>query len=105
MFIEALPASAAKALASNIPAGGVFTVIASMRPVGMRENDQVVGGPVGFPIDLCMGCLDSVVPCPLPVGSMPMDPCFPQQDDPSTCCSDPTTGMVTCGSAAPVATM
>jgi hypothetical protein len=102
MFIEALPASAAKSLASMIPSGGVFTVVAEMRPVGMRENDQVIGGPVDFPIDMCVGCLDENTACPLPKGSMPTDPCFPQQDDPTICCTD-TTGVVACGAAAPVA--
>ncbi|HEY2747737.1 MAG TPA: hypothetical protein VGL86_24110 [Polyangia bacterium] len=103
MFVEALPAAAAKALASNIPSGGVFTVIAELKPVGMRENDQVVGGPIDFPIDLCEGCLEETSTCPLPKGSTPMDPCFPGQDDPTVCCTDSMTGVVSCGSAAPVA--
>jgi hypothetical protein len=105
MFIEVLPAPAARALAGNIGAGGVFTVLADIRPVGMRANDQVVGGPISFPIDLCNGCLTpAAAACPLPKGSTPVDPCFPQQDDPSICCTD-NTGALLCGATAPVATM
>lgn len=103
MFIEALPAATAKALAPSIPAGGLLTVTAEIRPVGMRGGDQVVGGPVDFPIDLCNNCLLQVVgTCPLPKGTtVAAGGCFPQQDDPSTCCTD-ATGETLCGTAAPV---
>jgi hypothetical protein len=105
MFVEVLPAAAARALAGNIGATGVFTIIAEIRPVGMHANDQVVGGPISFPIDLCSGCLTPTPSaCPLPKGSTPFDPCFPQQDDPSICCTD-NTGALLCGATAPVATM
>jgi len=103
MFIEALPAAAAKALAPMIPAGGLFTVIAELRPVGQHQGDQVIGGPVDFPIDLCENCLDVVSTCPLPAGTVAPAPCFVQQDDPSICCNDTTTGQTLCGPAAPVA--
>jgi len=103
MFIEVLPAPAAKALAGMIPAGGLFTVIAEVKPVGMRSSDQVVGGPIDFPIDLCSGCLvDVVSACPLPKGTPVVVPCFPQQDEVTTCCNDPVQGLL-CNAAAPIA--
>ncbi len=104
MFVEIVPASVAKSLAGTIPANGLLTVIADVSPVGMRANDQLVGGPVDFPVDLCNGCLTQSTTCPLPKGTVVVDPCFPQQDDPTICCTD-ATGATFCGSAAPVATM
>lgn len=103
MFVEALPAAAAKSLAGMVPSGGLFTLIAEIRPVGMRGGDQVTGGPVQFPIDLCTGCLNSLTACPLPKGTTAENPCFPQQDDPSICCTDAMSGSTLCGAAAPVA--
>lgn len=103
MFVEVLPAPVAKSLAGMIPSGGLYTVMAEVRPVGDRQNDQVIGGNVNFPIDLCQGCLVQTSTCPLPKGTMAMDPCFPQQDDPSICCTDATTNVTSCGPAAPVA--
>jgi hypothetical protein len=104
MFVEVLPAAAAKALAGMIGATGVFTIIAEIRPVGMRANDQVVGGPIQFPIDLCNGCLATAsAACPLPKGTVALDACFPQQDTQSTCCTDVASGSRLCGAAAPVA--
>jgi hypothetical protein len=105
MFIEVLPAAAAMSLASKIPAGGLFTVLAEIKPVGMRTNDQIVGGPIHFPIDLCQNCLlQNLGACPLPKGTVPAPGgCFPQQDDPSTCCT--MGGALLCGAAAPIAAM
>jgi hypothetical protein len=103
MFVEALPAPAAKSLAGMVPAGGLFTLIAEIRPVGMRQSDQVIGGPIQFPIDICSGCLDTTVACPLPKGTVATTPCFPQQDDPSICCVDAASNQTLCGGAAPVA--
>lgn len=107
MPVEIVSASLARSLAGMIPASGVYTVVGELRPVGMHQNDQVIGGPLDYPVDLCNGCLTMTSTCPLPKGSMPPDPCpgFSQQDDPETCCTDPTTGELKCGSAAPVATM
>jgi hypothetical protein len=103
MFVEVLPAPAAKSLAGMIPANGLFSVIAEVKPVGMHSSDQVVGGPIDFPIDLCNGCLvDVVSACPLPKGTVVVSPCFPQQDEVSTCCTDPTQGLL-CDAAAPIA--
>jgi len=97
--------AAAKSLAGMIPSTGLFTVIAEVKPVGMHSSDQVVGGPIDFPIDLCNGCLVDVVgACPLPKGTIVTTPCFPQQDEVTTCCNDPTQGLL-CNEAAPVATM
>jgi len=106
MPIEALSAPAARSLAGMIPAAGLFTVIAQIRPVGMRSSDQIIGGPIDFPIDLCSGCLTETSTCPLPKGIIVTDVCpgLQQQDDPEICCTD-TTGATLCGSAAPVATM
>jgi hypothetical protein len=105
MFIEVLPAAAAIALTSKIPAGGLFTVLAEIKPVGMRANDQIIGGPIHFPIDLCQNCLlINAGTCPLPKGTVPaVGGCFPQQDEPATCCSQG--GALLCGSAAPIAAM
>jgi hypothetical protein len=103
MPVEALSASAAQSLAGMIPSGGLLTVMSEMRPVGMRQNDQVVGGPIDLPIDLCNGCLTkSMGTCPLPMGTPVADPCFPQQDVAQTCCD--MAGTLVCGTAA-VATM
>jgi hypothetical protein len=105
MFIEVLPPAVAHSLAGMIGATGVFTVIAEIRPVGMRANDQVVGGPISFPIDICNGCLrPTPAACPFPKGTVLTDACFPQQDDPTVCCTDATGGTL-CGAAAPIATM
>ncbi len=103
MFVEVISADLVKhMLAGMVPASGLFTVIAELRPVGMRSSDQVIGGPIDFPIDMCNGCLNQVSTCPLPKGTMVQDPCFPQQDDPTICCTD-STGATLCGAAAPVA--
>jgi hypothetical protein len=105
MFVEILSKDAAKSLAGMIPAGGLFTVVAELRPVGMRSSDQIIGGPLSFPIDLCSGCLvPPSTTCPLPKGSMPTDACFPQQDDTTICCTN-ASGQTLCGTQAPVATM
>ncbi|HEX6837526.1 MAG TPA: hypothetical protein VF334_13190 [Polyangia bacterium] len=101
MFVEVISADVAHALAGMIPATGVFTVVAELRPVGMRSSDQVIGGPIDFPIDLCNGCLTETSTCPLAKGTVVMDPCFVQQDDPTICCVD-ATGATLCGGAAPV---
>ena len=101
MFVEVVNADAARALASNIPANGVYTVMSELRPVGMHSNDQVIGGPIDFAVDLCNGCLTQTTTCPLPKGTTIMDPCFPQQDDPTLCCTD-STGALLCGGAAPI---
>jgi hypothetical protein len=105
MFVEVLPAKQAKELAPAVPANGLLTVIAEIKPVGMHESDQVVGGPLDYPIDICTHCLVTNRMCPFPKGSMPSaGGCFPQQDDVTQCCTD-TTGKTFCGAAAPVATM
>jgi len=102
MFVEILPAAAAKALAGMIPASGFFTVIASLSPVGMKGDQQVVGGPISFPLDLCSGCLiDNFGACPLPKGTVVTTPCFPQQDEVTTCCD--MAGTLECNAAAPIA--
>ena len=102
MFVEIVSADAARALSGMIPANGVFTVMSELRPVGMRSSDQVIGGPLDFPIDLCNGCLTQTSMCPLAKGTMVSDPCFVQQDDATICCTD-ATGATLCGGAAPVA--
>jgi hypothetical protein len=103
MFVEILPAPAAQALAGMIPANGKFTIISELKPVGMHASDQVVGGPLDFPIDLCNGCLVDVAgACPLAKGTTVVVPCFPQQDEVTTCCNDPVQGLL-CNGAAPIA--
>ena len=106
MPVEVLSAPAARSLAGMIPSGGLFTVITDVRPVGMRSSDQIIGGAIQFPVDLCSGCLTETSPCPLPKGTMATDVCpgLEQQDDPQLCCTD-TTGALLCGTSAPVATM
>lgn len=105
LFIEVLPAAAARSLAGMIGATGVFTVIAEIRPVGMRGNQQVVGGPISYPIDICNGCLTPpAAACPLPKGTVVTDPCFPQQDERQTCCTQ-MNGSTVCGPLAPIAAM
>lgn len=106
MFVEVIPAATAKQLAASIPANGLLTVTAEIRPVGMRDGDQIVGGPIDFPIDICNNCLvQNAGTCPMPKGSVPeLGGCFVQQDDPITCCTD-TNGAVLCGSAVPIASM
>jgi hypothetical protein len=103
MFVEVLPARVAKGLASSVPKGGLLTVIAAIKPVGMIGGEQIVGGPIDFPIDICSGCLVTVVSggtCPFPVGTtIPQGGCFPQQDDPIECCVQKTGNML-CGANA-----
>ena len=48
----------AKELAVARSQGRRSTVIAEIQPIGMHDGDQVVGGPIYFPIDLCKDCLD-----------------------------------------------
>jgi hypothetical protein len=99
MSVEVLPASVATTL--PIPSGGLYTVIAEVKPVGMRSSDQVVGGPIDFPIDVCNGCLvENLGACPLPKGTML--PCLDQQDDPTVCCTDATQAQL-CNEKAPIA--
>lgn len=106
MFVEVLPKAAAVALTPSIPANGLLTVIAQVRPVGTRAGDQIIGGATSFPVDLCNNCLRTTSTCPLPVGTMTTaSGCFPQQDDASLCCTDATSGAVLCGTSAPVKTM
>lgn len=104
LFIEVIPAAAAQMLASRIPSGGRFTVVATIKPVAYRANDQVIGGPIEFPIDLCQNCLlINAGACPLPKGTVPATGgCFPQQDEPITCCTN-SMGAAQCGAAAPIA--
>jgi hypothetical protein len=105
MFVEVLPAPAAQSLAGMIPttAPGVFSIVAEVKPVGMHASDQVVGGPIDFPIDLCNGCLvDVMSDCPLAKGTIVSIPCFPAQDESTTCCKD-TNGALLCDAAAPIA--
>ena len=103
IFVEVIPRDAAQALAGMIPADGNFTVVAEVQPVGMHSTDQIVGGAFSFPIDLCSGCLLKNSTCPLPKGTVVTDPCFPQQDVQTLCCTDATSNATLCGSAAPVA--
>ena len=99
MFIEVIPATMAKALAGSVPAGGVLTIVTEVQPVGQHQYDQVIGGRVSFPVDICVGCLDApVVACPIAAGAT--DPCFPQQDEPTVCCTD-ATGALKCGANVP----
>jgi hypothetical protein len=106
MFTEILPARIAMELAGAIPAGGLLTVTAHVRPVATRSGDQIVGGAFDFPIDLCVNCLaQSLGTCPLPMGTPVKDVgCCPQQDDSFTCCTN-ASGAALCGASAPVATM
>jgi hypothetical protein len=101
MFIEVIPPTVARTLTPSIPAGGLLTIVAEMRPVGMGAgDDQIVGGPIQFPIDLCNGCLKSPAACLLPKGTSPVvDPCFVQQDEQGTCCTN-ASGAYICGMAA-----
>jgi hypothetical protein len=105
-FVEIITRQLAMDLMGSVPSsGGLLTVIAKLRPVGMLQSDQVVGGPIWFPIDICSGCINAPIgACPLPLGT-PVNPaaCNPAQDNPQTCC-DNGNGTVTCGAAA-VATM
>ena len=102
-FAEILPAGIAKKLRSSIPTGGLLTVVADIRPVGLHGGDQLVGGPLLYPIDLCDNCLVSNITCPFPAGvTVAAGGCFAWQDDPTQCCTD-STGKVFCGAAAPVA--
>jgi hypothetical protein len=103
MFIEVLPAKLARQLASSVPKGGLLTVVAEIRPVGDHSGDQVIGGPIFFPIDICTKCLVTIATgstCPLPVGTTPQSGgCFPQQDDPVLCCAS-SAGTLLCGTSA-----
>jgi len=94
-----MPAEILSLQAANALVGS--TVIAIVKPVGMRANDQVVGGPMQFPISICSGCLGQAPPCPFPVGTMPVsEGCRGPQDRPGQCCFS---GGFLCGAQAPVA--
>jgi hypothetical protein len=103
MFVEVLPARLAKQLAPSVPKGGLLTIIAEIRPVGIRGGDQLVGGPIFYPIDICNNCLFTVVntgTCPFPLGPViPQGGCFPQQDTATECCTEKT-GVILCGANA-----
>lgn len=103
MFVEVLPARLAKQLQPSVPKGGLLTIIAEIRPVGDHSGDQVIGGPIFYPIDICDNCLVTVVnggTCPFPLGTtIPVGGCFPQQDDPTECCRDKA-GTLLCGANA-----
>jgi hypothetical protein len=104
-FVEILPRQLMSDLAQAglVPTaigGAIVTVVAKLRPVGMQQSDQVVGGPLWFPVDICFGCLTFPAgACPLPAGTtVSADGCNPQQDTVQTCCGDPN--APTCGSTA-----
>jgi hypothetical protein len=103
MFIEVLPAKLAKQLQPSIPSGGLLTIIAEIKPVGILGGEQLIGGPIFYPIDLCSNCLVTVVTggtCPFPVGTMiPQGGCFPQQDNATECCRDKSNNLL-CGANA-----
>ncbi|MDB4968260.1 MAG: hypothetical protein JWN44_3949 [Myxococcales bacterium] len=103
MFIEIIPAAAAHTLAGMISGSAVLTIVAEVRPVAMRGGDQMIGGALHFPVDLCAGCLRTTQACPLAAAGA-VGGCFPQQDDPIECCTD-STGAILCGASAPVKTM
>jgi hypothetical protein len=106
MFIEAIPVSVAQKLAPAVPQAGLLTVTAEIRPVGKATSDDITGGPVFFPIDICNGCISvNIGTCPLPKGTVVQGSgCYPWQDQQTQCCTE-TTGNVLCGAAAPVSTM
>ena len=88
-------------------------VIAHVRPVATRAEEQVVGAFVSFPIQICRGCLtgSTTYPdCPLPKGTIvpPGNACNPAQDLAVGCCGRVDANMNTtlaCGSAAPISSM
>jgi len=105
MFVEVIPAQIAAKLAGKVPQNSLITVITVIRPLGTATSDNVTGGPVPFPVDLCSGCLQlKLGPCPLPAGTKPAGTgCFPQQDTQAGCCIDPATNEPLCGANAPIA--
>jgi hypothetical protein len=93
MLVQAIPAAMAGSLVGK-------TVVSDIKPVGKRSGDQIIGGPVDFPVDVCNGCLHSTAACLLPKGTaVNPTPCFVGQDSAGTCCNDPVNGYV-CGSNA-----
>jgi hypothetical protein len=93
------------AAVSGTPLG---SIIAHVRPVATRANEQVVGAYVGFPIRVCKGCLSNSVngafpACPLPKGSTVEvgNGCNLSQEEPVTCCA--ASPQLLCGAAAPLA--
>jgi hypothetical protein len=97
MFVELIPSKIAADLAGSIPTNGLLTVTVEIRPVGQEDNQQVIGGPIFFPIDLCKNCLrTSVGACPVPTTTMIVSGgCFFGQDVSATCCTE-TSGALTC---------
>lgn len=100
---EILPLTVVSQFAGSL-GNSVHTVIASVRPVGVQNGDQMIGGPADFPVQVCDGCLiDMAGACPLSsTAKIGTGGCIPGQDDVLTCCKDPTTSATLCGSAVPI---
>jgi hypothetical protein len=100
MFLEVVPQALAVGLAGQIPTGGRLTLLARIRPVVIKQNNQIVGGPVDFPVDLCNGCLETFFTpptCPYPTGAtINTGGCIPQQDQSISCCKL-SSGALHCG--------
>jgi hypothetical protein len=91
---EILPASMAGDFVGS-------TVVLVIKPVGIHDNEQIIGAAIQFPIDVCSGCMGPIPLCPLPKGTVAVSgTCVFWQDNPGTCCEG-ATGVV-CGSGVPI---
>jgi hypothetical protein len=102
--VEAVPADLVPGLAA-VSATPLGSIVAHVRPVATRANEEVVSAYVSFPIRVCKGCLSNAVngafpACPLAIGTTidPGNSCNPSQEEPVTCCA--ANPMLLCGSAA-----
>jgi hypothetical protein len=105
--VEAVPGSLAGPIAglSDDPLG---TIVAHVRPVATRAEEQVVGAFAEFPIKVCNGCLTNddkshAFPTCASLAAAMAAPltgnaCNISQDAPVTCCNQSTSLL--CGSAA-----
>jgi hypothetical protein len=89
MEVEVVSASLANGL--GLKAGGRVALGVEVKPVGLKQNTTIVGGPFDMSVDVCNGCLLSPpgnppAGCPPAAGAL-LGGCVPQQDDPISCCS------------------
>jgi hypothetical protein len=108
MFVELIPASVARQMATVVKPGNATNlplVVAHTRAVVTKVDGSTMNsGWTDFPIDICNFCLTPTPqPCPqvpFAMASVEQSGCIVEQDDPVTCCTE-TGNVLLCGSAVP----
>ena len=102
--VQVIPPDLLPGIAALSPPYG--TIVARIRPVATRAEEQFEGAFVDFPVEMCKGCLSgSIDACPLPTGTTALEgnACNFSVDQAVTCCD--AAGRLLCGKDAPIATM